>query len=83
MCATLLKRDDSSSKGWFLRNTEHIFDAMRKVYEAGLVWSLRHRTLTLILTVPLGFMLARGVTRRINRLSAAINLVAEGDLYLR
>jgi hydrophobe/amphiphile efflux-1 (HAE1) family protein len=51
MCAILLKPADSGSQGWFLRNTEHIFDAMRKVYEAGLVWSLRHRTLTLVLTV--------------------------------
>jgi nitrogen fixation/metabolism regulation signal transduction histidine kinase len=39
--------------------------------------------ITLLLTVPLGFFLARGVTRRINRLSAAINLVAEGDLSVR
>lgn len=38
---------------------------------------------TLVLTVPLGFFLARGVTKRINRLSAAINLVAEGDLTVR
>ncbi|HVJ93197.1 MAG TPA: HAMP domain-containing protein, partial [Labilithrix sp.] len=38
---------------------------------------------TLLLTVPLGIFLARGVTRRINRLSAAINLVAEGDLSVR
>jgi nitrogen fixation/metabolism regulation signal transduction histidine kinase len=39
--------------------------------------------ITLVLTVPLGIFLARGVTRRINRLSAAINLVAEGDLSVR
>lgn len=38
---------------------------------------------TLVLTVPLGIFLARGVTKRINRLSAAINLVAEGDLTVR
>jgi two-component system nitrogen regulation sensor histidine kinase NtrY len=38
---------------------------------------------TLLLTVPLGILLARGVTRRINRLSAAINLVAAGDLSVR
>ncbi|MBX3229795.1 MAG: HAMP domain-containing protein [Labilithrix sp.] len=38
---------------------------------------------TVLLTVPLGFLLARGVTRRINRLSAAINLVAQGDLSVR
>ena len=38
---------------------------------------------TLVLTVPLGIFLARGITRRINRLSAAIELVAEGDLTVR
>jgi nitrogen fixation/metabolism regulation signal transduction histidine kinase len=31
----------------------------------------------------LGILLARGLTRRINRLGAAINLVAEGDLSVR
>jgi nitrogen fixation/metabolism regulation signal transduction histidine kinase len=39
--------------------------------------------ITMVLTVALGTSLARGVTRRIHRLSAAINLVAEGDLGVR
>jgi nitrogen fixation/metabolism regulation signal transduction histidine kinase len=39
--------------------------------------------ITLLLTVPLGIFLARGVTRRINRLGAAIDLVAQGDLTVR
>ena len=51
MCATLLKREDPAERGWFYRNTERAFDAMRAVYEAGLIWSLRHRTLTLVLTI--------------------------------
>jgi two-component system, NtrC family, nitrogen regulation sensor histidine kinase NtrY len=38
---------------------------------------------TVVLTVALGILLARGVTRRINRLAAAINLVAQGDLSVR
>ncbi|AKU96873.1 Nitrogen regulation protein NtrY [Labilithrix luteola] len=38
---------------------------------------------TMLLTVSLGIMLARGVTRRINRLGAAINVVAQGDLSVR
>jgi two-component system, NtrC family, nitrogen regulation sensor histidine kinase NtrY len=38
---------------------------------------------TLLVTVALGVLLARGVTRRINRLGAAINLVAQGDLTVR
>ena len=51
MCATLLKRRDAAEEGWFYRKTERAFDAMRAVYEAGLIWSLRHRTLTLVLTI--------------------------------
>jgi multidrug efflux pump subunit AcrB len=51
MCATLLKREDPAERGWFYRSTERAFDAMRAVYEAGLIWSLRHRTLTLVLTI--------------------------------
>jgi two-component system, NtrC family, nitrogen regulation sensor histidine kinase NtrY len=39
--------------------------------------------LTVVMTVLMGTLLARGVTRRINRLAAAINLVAEGDLAVR
>jgi two-component system, NtrC family, nitrogen regulation sensor histidine kinase NtrY len=38
---------------------------------------------TMIVTVGLGVILARGVTRRINRLGAAINVVAQGDLSVR
>ena len=38
---------------------------------------------TMLMTVLLGFFLARGVTRRINRLANAINLVAAGDLTVR
>jgi two-component system nitrogen regulation sensor histidine kinase NtrY len=40
-------------------------------------------TVTMLATVLLGVLLARGVTRRINRLGAAINLVAQGDLSVR
>jgi two-component system nitrogen regulation sensor histidine kinase NtrY len=38
---------------------------------------------TMLLTLVLGTLLARGVTRRIARLAAALNLVAEGDLSIR
>jgi nitrogen fixation/metabolism regulation signal transduction histidine kinase len=38
---------------------------------------------TMLVTVAMGILLARGVTRRINRLAEAINLVAEGDLSVR
>jgi nitrogen fixation/metabolism regulation signal transduction histidine kinase len=39
--------------------------------------------ITSIATVGLGILLARGVTKRINRLGAAMNLVAQGDLSAR
>jgi len=38
---------------------------------------------TMLLTLVLGILLARGVTKRINRLGAAINLVASGDMSVR
>jgi two-component system nitrogen regulation sensor histidine kinase NtrY len=39
--------------------------------------------ITVVATVVLGFLLARGITVRINRLSSAINRVAAGDLEIR
>jgi two-component system, NtrC family, nitrogen regulation sensor histidine kinase NtrY len=39
--------------------------------------------ITVVATVVLGFMLARGTTRRINRLANAINEVAAGNLQVR
>jgi nitrogen fixation/metabolism regulation signal transduction histidine kinase len=39
--------------------------------------------ITVVATVVLGFLLAQGITRRINRLANAINRVAEGDLGVR
>jgi two-component system nitrogen regulation sensor histidine kinase NtrY len=39
--------------------------------------------ITVIVTVPLGFLLARGVTRRIRRLANAIDEVAAGNLDVR
>jgi nitrogen fixation/metabolism regulation signal transduction histidine kinase len=39
--------------------------------------------ITMLLTLVSGTVLARGVTRRIARLAAALNLVAEGDLSIR
>ncbi|MDB4941842.1 MAG: Nitrogen regulation protein NtrY [Labilithrix sp.] len=39
--------------------------------------------ITALMTIVLGFALARGLTKRINRLGAAINVVAQGDLSVR
>jgi nitrogen fixation/metabolism regulation signal transduction histidine kinase len=38
---------------------------------------------TMFVTLVLGILLARGVTKRINRLAAAITLVAKGDMSVR
>ena len=38
---------------------------------------------TMLLTLVLGILLARGVTKRMSRLSAAINLVAAGEMGVR
>jgi multidrug efflux pump len=51
MCATLLKPATSGEHGRLFRMSEHGFDAMRRVYEWGLRWSLRHRGITLGFTV--------------------------------
>jgi len=40
-------------------------------------------TITALAALILGIVLARGLTRRINRLGAAINVVAQGDLSVR
>jgi nitrogen fixation/metabolism regulation signal transduction histidine kinase len=39
--------------------------------------------LTVLITTVVAIIVARGVTKRINRLGAAINLVAQGDLSVR
>jgi len=39
--------------------------------------------ITALMTIVLGAALARGLTKRINRLGAAINVVAQGDLSVR
>jgi nitrogen fixation/metabolism regulation signal transduction histidine kinase len=39
--------------------------------------------ITVVVTFVLGFLLARGITRRINRLGVAINSVAAGDFDVR
>lgn len=39
--------------------------------------------ITALMTIVLGSALARGLTKRINRLGAAINVVAQGDLSVR
>jgi nitrogen fixation/metabolism regulation signal transduction histidine kinase len=58
------------------KNPSEFYSFFRNAFIALLV-------LTVVITLGLGFVFARGVTRRINRLSNAINLVAAGDLSVR
>jgi multidrug efflux pump len=51
MCATLLKSREAHSQSRLFRVSERAFDAMRRAYEAGLVWTLRHQGKMLVITV--------------------------------
>jgi two-component system, NtrC family, nitrogen regulation sensor histidine kinase NtrY len=75
--------DELESAGEVVKRYHQIEASREGVYQGYLNVFALLLGVTLILTVPLGIFLARGVTRRINRLSAAINLVAEGDLSVR
>lgn len=75
--------DELESAGEVVKRYHQIEASRSEVYQGYLNVYALLLGVTLILTVPLGIFLARGVTRRINRLSAAINLVTEGDLSVR
>lgn len=75
--------DELESSGEVVKRYHQIEASRSEVYQGYLNVFALLLGVTLVLTVPLGIFLARGVTRRINRLSAAINLVAEGDLSVR
>jgi len=62
----------------------HQLEASRENLYQGYVYAFAALLgLTLLVTLLFGTFLARGVTRRINRLAAAINVVAAGDLGVR
>jgi nitrogen fixation/metabolism regulation signal transduction histidine kinase len=75
--------DELESAGEVVKRYHQIEASRSEVYQGYLNVFALLLGVTLLLTVPLGFLLARGITKRINRLSAAINLVAEGDLSVR
>jgi nitrogen fixation/metabolism regulation signal transduction histidine kinase len=75
--------DELASAAEVVKVYHQIERSRTEVYEGYLNVFALLLGITLVLTVPLGFFLARGVTKRINRLSAALNLVAEGDLSVR
>ena len=75
--------DELESSAEVVKRYHQIEASRNEVYQGYLNVFALLLGVTLLLTVPLGFMLARGVTKRINRLAAAIDLVAEGDLSVR
>jgi nitrogen fixation/metabolism regulation signal transduction histidine kinase len=75
--------DELESSAEVVKRYHQIEASRNEVYQGYLNVYALLLGVTLLLTVPLGFLLARGVTRRINRLAAAIDLVAEGDLSVR
>jgi nitrogen fixation/metabolism regulation signal transduction histidine kinase len=84
MFAVSSKRLDELESAAEVVKIYHQIEASRsEVYEGYLNVFAALLGVTLVLTVPLGIFLARGITRRIKRLSAALNLVADGDLSVR
>jgi len=78
------KRLDELESGGSVVARYHQLEASRsQLYEGYLNAFAALLGVTSILGVLLGITLARGVTRRINRLGAAINVVAQGDLSVR
>ena len=62
----------------------HQLEASRSELYRGYIYAFAALLgITMLLTILLGTSLARGVTRRINRLAGAIEKVAEGDLSVR
>jgi hydrophobe/amphiphile efflux-1 (HAE1) family protein len=51
MCATLLKREREQGQSRLFQLSERAFDASRRLYEVGLIWTLRRQTLVLLVTV--------------------------------
>lgn len=78
------KRLDELESTGAVVTTYHQLEASRGALYQGFLYEFAALLgITMFVTVILGTFLARGVTRRINRLAAAINLVAVGDLSAR
>ena len=75
--------DELESAGGVVARYHQIAASRSQIYEGYLNAFAALLGITMLMTVTLGILLARGLTRRINRLGAAINLVAEGDLSVR
>lgn len=75
--------DELEAAGAVVARYHQLAASREKLYDGYLTSFTVLLGVTMLLTLVLGILLARGVTRRINRLALAINLVAEGDLSVR
>ena len=77
-------RLDELEKGGLLVTSYHQVVAARGELYRGYIYAFAILLgITFLLSIMAGTVLARGVTRRINRLAAAIDLVGQGDLAVR
>ena len=75
--------DDLENAGAVLQRYRHLESARDELYD-GYLWAmLVLLVITALGTTTLGVVLARGVTKRIERLGGALRLVAAGDLSVR
>jgi nitrogen fixation/metabolism regulation signal transduction histidine kinase len=78
------KRLDELERAGFLVSRYHQLEASRtSLYQGYLRAFALLLCITALVTIILGAALARGLTKRITRLGAAINVVAQGDLSVR
>ena len=78
------KRLDELENSADVLKTYHELEASRAELYGGYLNAFKLLVgLTVLITTMLAIVLARGVTKRINRLGLAINLVAQGDLSVR
>jgi two-component system nitrogen regulation sensor histidine kinase NtrY len=82
--AVLRKRmDELESAGAVVARYHQLETSRSQLYDGYVNAFAALLGVTFLVTIVLGILLARGVTRRINRLGAAIAVVAQGDLSIR
>ena len=75
--------DELETTGAVVTNYHQLEASRSDLYQGYLYAFAALLGITFLVTLGLGTFLARGVTTRISRLAAAINLVAQGDLTVR
>ncbi len=56
MCSRMLRPQGDARHGWFYMTLERFFDGMLSIYDVTLRWVLRHRPLTLFVSIGLVFL---------------------------